>query len=179
MRRMYSKEQLQKLIDEVSRLIAIEELDKVVPVPSLEKAGYYMQVNAAGNGYQLVQVPSTPLYCHPVTIYDVSNEDTSKRFFATCLIFNNSATAFTKASFFAFVKELIRGSGARIMLSGGGFSHNTKGNLILSALFYDNTNSWFAFEGWRTADTYDAKTLLEADLEASSINVLDGVNQLL
>ena len=56
MRRMYSKEQLQKLIDEVSRLIAIEELDKVVPVPSLAKAGYLMQVNAAGTGYQLAQI---------------------------------------------------------------------------------------------------------------------------
>ena len=54
MRRMYSKEQLQKLIDEVSRLIAIEELDKVVPVPDITKAGYVMVVNAAGTGYQLV-----------------------------------------------------------------------------------------------------------------------------
>ena len=56
MRRMYSKEQLQKLIDEVSRLIAIEELDKVVPLPAIEKAGYVMTVNAAGTGYELKNV---------------------------------------------------------------------------------------------------------------------------
>ena len=56
MRRMYSKEQLQKLIDEVSRLIAIEELDKVVPAPSLAAAGYVMTVNAAGTGYELKNV---------------------------------------------------------------------------------------------------------------------------
>lgn len=53
MRRMYSKEQLQKLIDEVSRLIAIEELDKVVPVPATADANKFIQVNATGTGYQL------------------------------------------------------------------------------------------------------------------------------
>lgn len=56
MRRMYSKEQLNKLIEEVSKLIAIEELDKVVPLPALEKAGYVMTVNAAGTGYELKNV---------------------------------------------------------------------------------------------------------------------------
>ena len=53
---MYSKEQLNKLIDEVSRLIAIEELDKVVPTPALASAGYVMCVNAAGTGYELKNI---------------------------------------------------------------------------------------------------------------------------
>ena len=76
MRRMYSKEQLQKLIDEVSRLIAIEELDKVVPVPSAADNGKIIQVNATGTGYQLAPIGDlTKAYIE--NIYD---EDEHKRF---------------------------------------------------------------------------------------------------
>ncbi|MBO7715499.1 MAG: hypothetical protein J6S85_18195 [Methanobrevibacter sp.] len=73
MRRMYSKEQLQKLIDEVSRLIAIEELDKVVPVPSLADAGKVMIVNAQGTGYQLAEA-------QPTLLEDIEDSDGHKRF---------------------------------------------------------------------------------------------------
>ena len=92
MRRMYSKEQLNKLIEEVSKLIAIEELDKVVPVPSLAKAGYYMAVNAAGTGYELVASPDqTHLYYHGL---DLSlTGATSDKNSAQLAIINNSATA--------------------------------------------------------------------------------------
>lgn len=76
MRRMYSKEQLQKLIDEVSRLIAIEELDKVVPVPSAADNGKLIQVNATGTGYQLAAIGDlTKAYIE--NIYD---EDEHNRF---------------------------------------------------------------------------------------------------
>ena len=76
MRRMYSKEQLQKLIDEVSRLIAIEELDKVVPVPSAADNGKLIQVNATGTGYQLAAIGDlTKAYIN--NIYD---NDENKRF---------------------------------------------------------------------------------------------------
>ena len=89
MRRMYSKEQLQKLIDEVSRLIAIEELDKVVPVPSLAKAGYYMAVNSAGTGYELVPSPeSTHLYYHGIELIDYVKKNV-----AEITILNNSSTS--------------------------------------------------------------------------------------
>ena len=64
---MYSKEQLQKLIDEVSRLIAVEELDKVVPVPTLADAGKVMIVNATGTGYEL-QGDTGKLYMHEFSI---------------------------------------------------------------------------------------------------------------
>ena len=103
MRRMYSKEQLQKLIDEVSRLIAIEELDKVVPVPSLATAGYIMQVNSAGTGYQLKNIDElqTPLYYHP--IYILEYQDNS--FMLSCVIINQSPTAFTWESFCNLVES--------------------------------------------------------------------------
>lgn len=73
MRRMYSKEQLQKLIDEVSRLIAVEELDKVVPVPSLADAGKVMIVNEAGTGYELAAA-------EPLLLSNIEDSDGNKRF---------------------------------------------------------------------------------------------------
>lgn len=73
MRRMYSKEQLQKLIDEVSRLIAIEELDKVVPVPTLADAGKVMIVNAQGTGYQLANGL-------PLLMENIEDKEGHKRF---------------------------------------------------------------------------------------------------
>lgn len=76
MRRMYSKEQLQKLIDEVSRLIAIEELDKVVPVPSVATAGYIMQVNEAGTGYELKPLSDLDL----ITMEGIKDADGHNRF---------------------------------------------------------------------------------------------------
>lgn len=73
MRRMYSKEQLQKLIDEVSRLIAVEELDKVVPVPSLADAGKVIRVNSDGTGYVLSNG-------EPLLMENIEDEDGNKRF---------------------------------------------------------------------------------------------------
>lgn len=122
MRRMYSKEQLQKLIDEVSRLIAIEELDKVVPVPSLDKAGYLMQVNSAGTGYQLARLDELvnvkDIYCHPIYC-SFKRAGDEKLITFTCLIFNNTATPFTKSSFFSWALDLFSNyPNASILASG-------------------------------------------------------------
>lgn len=105
MRRMYSKEQLQKLIDEVSRLIAIEELDKVVPVPSLAKAGYIMQVNSTGTGYQLKNIDElqVPLYWHGL---QMGLENSALQFW-TCTIINNSSEKInTLAKFIAWAEAI-------------------------------------------------------------------------
>ena len=113
MRRMYSKEQLQKLIDEVSRLIAIEELDKVVPVPSVAKAGYYMAVNSAGTGYELVPSPdSTHLFWHTVrftrgSINPEAAEYNYSRLKGYMIILTNSATAITLSDFQNLLKILV------------------------------------------------------------------------
>lgn len=95
MRRMYSKEQLQKLIDEVSRLVAIEELDKVVPAPKLADAGKYIVVNQTGTGYELTTI--NPISVDGTTIRPTNCYATNE-ITANSIIENMSGYSWTKGN---------------------------------------------------------------------------------
>lgn len=177
MRRMYSKEQLQKLIDEVSRLIAIEELDKVVPVPSLAKAGYYMAVNSAGTGYELVASPEqSHLYFHPIVIVKSSGET---QYAITMTIINNVSTPYTLDTIEDFLDELytLVGNKARLLLGGGYGVIGSCAGLGKSSNV--GTNDYF-IDGMKVDGTYhfiQGNSL--ADLLGTPTALVDGVNQIL
>lgn len=152
MRRMYSKEQLQRLIDEVSRLIAIEELDKVVPVPSLDKAGYLMQVNATGTGYQLKAIADLDL----ITLEGIKDSDGHNRF-----IEGNLTTESIEGITFTYAKWSLSGSHLMIVLAGNAENGTaiTSGQTLAST---SNLPSWIldkiypTFNAVITAQNFDA-----------------------
>ena len=179
MRRMYSKEQLQKLIDEGSRLIAIEELDKVVPVPSVAKAGYYMAVNSAGTGYELVPSPdSTHLYCHPCTILTeiTSGEYAGRKYYLTCLIFNNSATAFTLGTFQSYINDLCSNYNAKIMTSGALYEPISQKTTIATAMIWNGEQ--VVIQGLESGSN-NINSFGLMTLNTDNTTFTDGVNQIL
>ena len=144
MRRMYSKEQLNKLIEEVSKLIAIEELDKVVPVPDISKAGYAMIVNSAGTGYQLENIEDLqkPIYCHPLEIFE------SNVCVLTALVFNNSNEVIDSWTKLKAAIHSFGGANYNRLLVSGGFVKNNVAYIaseiveyVASGKFYINAVS--------------------------------------
>lgn len=167
MRRMYSKEQLQKLIDEVSRLIAIEELDKVVPVPSVAKAGYYMAVNSAGTGYVLVPSPdSTHLYWHGINMY--ANDGTTANFH----ILNNSSTLIDTLAKVKAWAEAITGD---VIIACIGC---IKVSDTFRTLMYIVKNSNNTYDLYYMSDTQGSKRIQNINLEDYFTEVEDASNQL-
>lgn len=165
-----AKIQLQDVIEDLEGNLALEgDLD----VSGDVDVGGDLTVTGSFNGEENPSVK--PVYCHPISIYDVSNEDTSKRFFATCLIFNNSPTAFNGNTFLEFVRSLAQTANGRIMVSGGGFK-SENGAIIFSSLFFDGSNEQFIFEGYRaTVGDYSAASFEEW---AESVVLIDGVNKI-
>ena len=97
MRRMFSLEQLKGIAD--SRVQALIEGG------TLENA--------------------KPIYCHPI-YFDcnfTSGDYAGRRYYFTCLIFNNEATPFTLSTFLAEIQRLCN-LGAKIMITGGAFYDN-------------------------------------------------------
>ena len=170
MRRMYSKEQLNKLIEEVSKLIAIEELDKVVPVPSVEKAGYFMRVNNAGTGYELVQTSDSSLYYHPIYFY-FYNEGTLA--VLTCIILDNVSTAYTTSTLMPKLKALMD-LGALINVNGCARA-NASANYA-TAVDIVKKEGHYIIEGF---DSSSWRTPILDLTELTPAAVSDGVNQLL
>ena len=176
---MYSKEQLQKLIDEVSRLIAIEELDKVVPTPSLAKAGYFMRVNAAGTGYELVQTSDSTLYYHPISII---HRGTGDGYCLSFIILNNSGPAFTKATFKAFIDNLYTQIGTVRMNCSGFWYREVAGDYVggsPSILAKTSYGYEIIFGNADNPSTFYRNADFDEILFGESIDFADGVNQLL
>lgn len=179
MRRMYSKEQLQKLIDEVSRLIAIEELDKVVPVPSLADAGKVMVVNAAGTGYELKTETTKTLYFHPISI---SNEALRPEFVCSIIVINDSAEPIdTWAKLTSFFNNVFASLPEGVEVARfpcTGFLKNADKTIVASVIeITGTTDATRIFKGMNVSS---------ASLDSMSANnipgapvVNDGVNQIL
>ena len=116
---MYSEQELTKIIKEVSEayideLIEGGEFDQAIadyvdaylvehPVDITALEGQTInpaRINVANiNGESNPSVK--PVYCHPLNITNLT-----LKFRIACLIFNNSSTAFTKASFKTFIDDL-------------------------------------------------------------------------
>lgn len=112
-----------------------------------------------------------PIYCHP--IYIQFNRGIDEKIIAvTMLIFNNSADAFTKSSFWTWMKSLFTNSpNASIMVSG------FAGTLPVSRLF--NTYGDAVELGVSATDTTSTSyTIQKTDIEDEDTTFIDGVNQI-
>ena len=111
MRRMFSLKQLQEIAD--------SEVKSLVEGGTLENA--------------------KPIYCHPCTILTdiTSGEYAGRKYYLTCLIFNNNSTAFTLATFKDYVNELCENYDARIMTSGGLYDPISEKTTIATAMIWN------------------------------------------
>ena len=120
------------------------------------------------------QNPSVkPIYCHPITIFDVSNAVSTKRLMFTCLIFNNSATPLTKSTFKDFVQAIQPAGGGygRLMISGGSES------IALSDMTWKaSTDEHLFAEGWDLVNKTYAS--FDFDITPESVQMYDGVNKI-
>ena len=182
MRRMYSKEQLQKLIDEVSRLIAIEELDKVVPVPALADAGKVITVNATGTGYELKSADTKDLYFHPLTIYNDSpySEIGGKTYKLqmSAEILSDSGTALNSGT---KLKNFIVGKFTRLNVAGSIVNTTDEKCIIVIQLLFTADGNHIYVIGSEPDGTQHTEVANQIDLinNLSEINVIDAVNQIL
>ena len=119
-----------------------------------------------------------PIYCHPIRIFNTSSEN-PRKYRLTCLIFNNSPTAFTRQTFKQFLDNLYTqvGTNINIMVCGG---YNDGTNLLVSASYLLVSSTSYTIvgmdkdcipnsTGWQSWDTLfpEAQTTLE-----------DGVNKI-
>ena len=179
MRRMYSKEQLQKLIDEVSKLVAIEEIDKVIPETSLSDSGKVLRVKADGSGYELVSISSaTPLYCHPITVVLTPYGEETKKAKIDCLIFNTRAAAYE--SFAEMLQEM--SSVSRILATGFANGSNANSNKHICYEVYVNPNQISSVNMYNIetgADEYLTLGTTTHTYDFTEENFADGVNRVL
>lgn len=176
---------------EMYDLVNIALSDVVYPVLAIDKENkvLYMADKAYSYAAGLNEIDSSliaeviaegsivnakPIYCHPIMLYDTTNADDTKKFFASCLIFNNSETRFDKDTFTTFLSDLASGYSGRVMLSGGGFDDGT-GTIVFASVFYDTDNSRLVFEGVRNG-FYAVEYM--ANLNVATINLIDGVNKI-
>ena len=122
MKRMWSKNELKKIIRDLVQSGEDFTFGGDVSIAGDVSVGGDLAVTGEAtlpkiNGEENPSVK--PIYCHPITF--THNDANSKQVATcTCLIFNNSATAFTKTTFISWIRELFStiGGTIRIMLSG-------------------------------------------------------------
>lgn len=172
MKRMWSKNELKNIGSQQAR----DEIQEVIPTPSVAESGKVIQVGADGK-YGLAPVEgATALYCHPIQIERV--EDNVQTAELTMLIFNNSPTQFTKTTFLDWLDNLFStvGSTIRIMASGGWKSNNSL--LVASYIGKYSADSYYLM-GMTTSGIANIETLSRAQMEDFISSITDGVNQLL
>ena len=116
-----------------------------------------------------------PIYCHPIEVkLDLSDD---RIYYFSCLIFNNSATAFTWASFFNYIDDLCRNHGAVILCSGS-VSRSTAGNeyVAIATCIKLSASDTIAIHGLRT-NTYELNfNTIQGTMTPTSF--VDGVNKI-
>ena len=149
-----------------------------------------MQVNAAGTGYQLVASPeTTPLYCHPLRIYKGGGDGAI--YALSALIFNNSSTKFTLATFKQWIRDLSdnvgTGVAATILMTGYYNDKKESPTIVQSAAYLyvlkQGENSYlYGVDGANVGGTTTASTSSESVDElfpAGSTTFVDAVNRIL
>ena len=83
-----------------------------------------------------------PVYCHPITLNHPFSSN--KGLQLTCLIFNNSATAFTAESFADYIKNLYESVGETIrILVSGTVQKSSDGNVCIASYMGMQSNQYF------------------------------------
>ena len=118
-----------------------------------------------------------PIYCHPISL--VSKADFTKVYRLTALIFNNSATPFTLATFKAFLDDLYSelGETCRILMSG---CYKRADSSIIIASYLSVTENDYALIGLTSSGNINSETnsdFYELFPEAYT-NFYDGVNKI-
>ena len=114
-----------------------------------------------------------PIYCHPITLLD---NDQKVRI--TCLIFNNSSTAFTIDTFLDWIDALYTQVGAQIRIMASGAYTASSNFLIASYLGKVNATTYYLL-GVRASDGTSSQLNLTKDEFKDYIkNLYDGVNKI-
>ena len=116
-----------------------------------------------------------PIYCHPIQIERV--EDNIQTAELTMLIFNNSATAFTKTTFLNWLDDLFStvGSTIRIMASGGWKSSGAL--MVASYIGKYGANNYYLM-GIASSGNASIETLTREEMEEFITSLTDGVNKI-
>lgn len=157
MRRMFDEKELVK--------ISVDEIDKVVPTPSLAQAGYYMQVNEAGTGYQLASPDH--LYCHPIYVIF---KNAAQR--VVMLIFDKNSQSYDTIAKLITALDLFVTGATRILLSGA-FT-DSDSNVVIASYMYKSGNT-YRLVGYRANDGVEVSVVLSEN----DMSITDGVNQLI
>ena len=129
MRRMFSEEQLKKIVKDFLASNEDFEFGGDVDIDG------DLSVSGAINGEENPSVK--PIYCHPIVI-----TYSSPQIRVTCLIFNNDPTPFTLSTFKDWIDDLYTkiGDTIRIMMSGAYYLSGDNHVLIASYFFKGVTN---------------------------------------
>ena len=201
MRRMYSEQELTRIINEViadkidegafdtaiadavddylvAHPVDITALEGQTIAPAVVNATTSMSAPAGSfttlNGEANPSVK--PIYCHPCCIRVGNTALVGAGTRLTCLIFNNSSTAFTKSTFLSTVKSFT----GRIMASGVFNDNGANKNVIASYLYTDNNLLLVGGNLVSDGSAYspvDSSITLE-DLLNSEISFEDNVNKI-
>lgn len=118
-----------------------------------------------------------PIYCHPIQIERVESDVQTAEL--TMLIFNNSATAFTKTSFLDWLDDLFTsvGSTIRIMISGGWKQSGQNSLLVASYLGKYASDSYYIM-GMALTGVALIETFTREEFEEFITSITDGVNKI-
>ena len=119
-----------------------------------------------------------PIYCHPVTLADnsVGSSQSSK---LGCLIFNNSPTPFTLATFIDYIDELYTKVGGTVrIITTGGFTDNNNNVAIAAYIGKVGSNSYYLSGLKNTGEGEVYMTFSKEQLLAYINYFYDGVNKI-
>ena len=139
---------------------------------------------ASNEAKKLIEAGQTenakPIYCHPIFFDFVGKEGTAfegRRYHATCLILNNSETAFTLESFVNYVQNLCDTYDAKIMITGMCFYDNISIiNTCIKNIVVGNAGIYGLKIGTNDED-YVAFEVI-ADSDSGTTTFSDGVNKI-
>lgn len=112
------------------------------------------------------------IYLHPIDVYKSSGPLIRLTF----LIFNNDATAFTKDTVIAFMKDLALATNNNVSIPASGCYYDGTNTTVISSVGYGkNVGKWF-IAGNTTTGTENAKYFTENEIKGIFYLVNDGVN---
>ena len=119
------------------------------------------------------------IYCHPVKMYSLTANKNSYRL--TFIVFNNSPTAFTRATFAAFIQSIGESTlyNASLLASGGFYETLSSTFIVASYLAYLGSSRGFVLAGIKTDGTKEVSeglTFAELFDTDDKYDFYDGVN---
>lgn len=165
MRRMYTEKQVRELADEEVAGKVVESLaGKDISIGSATISGN-LSVSGAINGEENPSVK--PIYCHPIVL---QLDDDNAFVYAECLIFNNTETPFTWASFKTYLQSFV----GTIMLTGG--CKDKANNKVVITTMLRNTGTSIFIYG--VSVNGEQALLTNIDLASKTITLQDNVNKI-